>query len=279
MTAGERSIRTGLFPASAGGPWLIRRFAASEGAAQLLAIAVLLGIWWAFSRWGGINPFLLPSPEVVGQRLLRQFNSGELAANISATMYAAIAGFAIAVIIGVPLGLAMARNRIAGWFFAPIVSVGFPAPKLAFLPIFLLWFDVGASSKIVMVAFAAVFIVASATAAGAAYVPRPLLWSAQSLGASRTAMLWQVIVPSALPQILNGLQIALPVCLITTIAAEMYVGGAGIGGAMLAASRFANTPDVFAGLIISGATGLVLVRLIGWIRVKLLHWHAEARVK
>ena len=265
----ERPVRSGVS--------LPGRLAASEGASQLIAIAVLICIWWGFSRWGGINPFLLPAPETVWQRLAQQFASGQLLSDLLATIYSALAGFALSVVLGVPLGLAIARNRVANWFFTPIVSVGFPAPKLAFLPIFLLWFGVGVSSKIVMVTFAAFFIVVSSTAAGASFVPRPLLWSARSLGASERAILWQVVLPSSLPQILNGLQIALPVCLITTIAAEMYVGGAGIGGTMLSASRFADTPGVFAGLLASGALGALLVHLAAAVRVRILHWHAETR--
>ncbi len=80
-------------------------------------------------------------------------------------------------------------------------------------------------------------------------VDKELLWSARSLGASERQLLWEIILPAALPQILTGLQVALPISLIVAIVTEMLMGGAGLGGAMIAASRFANSPGVFAGIV------------------------------
>jgi len=102
------------------------------------------------------------------------------------------------------------------------------------------------------------------------------LWSARNLGASDRQLLWEVILPASLPQILTGLQIAMPISLIVCIIAEMLMGGYGIGGAMIQASRFANSPGVFAGLIEIAIVGYALVKIMAVIRRRLLLWHQEA---
>src|SRR5437763_5876305 len=175
--------------------------------------------------------------------------SGELALNLGQTLYRAIAGFAIAGAAGVVIGILMTRRRWVRWFFDPIVSVGFPMPKIAFLPVFMLWLGLYDVSKISMAAFNAIFPVIAATIAAAEGVDRHLLWSARSLGASERQLLREIILPAALPQILTGLQVALPISMIVTIVTEMLMGGQGLGGAMIAASRFADSPGVFAGIV------------------------------
>jgi len=103
-----------------------------------------------------------------------------------------------------------------------------------------------------------------------------LLWSARSLGASERQLLREIILPAALPQILTGLQVALPISLIVEIVTEMLMGGTGLGGAMIGASRFADSPGVFAGIVEIAIAGLALVKGIAIVRRHLLVWHQEA---
>ena len=239
-------------------------------------IALVLG-WEALSRSGTVSAFLLPPLSAVLQRVWDDALSGDLTINLGMTLYRALAGFAIAAVGGVALGILMTRNRFVRWFFDPIVSVGFPMPKIAFLPIFMLWLGLYDVSKISMAAFNAIFPVIVATIAAAEGVDRQLLWSARSLGASERQLLREIILPAALPQILTGLQVALPVSMIVTIVTEMLMGGQGLGGAMIAASRFADSPGVFAGIVEIAVAGLCLVRGIAVLRRRLLIWHQEAQ--
>jgi ABC-type nitrate/sulfonate/bicarbonate transport system permease component len=202
--------------------------------------------------------------------------SGDLLLNLGVTLYRAMAGFAIAAVAGVALGIVMARNAAVRWFFDPIVSVGFPMPKIAFLPIFMLWLGLYDVSKISMVVFNAIFPVITATIAAADGVDGYLLWSARSLGASERQLLREIILPAAMPQILTGLQVALPISLIVEIVTEMLMGGTGLGGAMISSSRFADSPGVFAGIIEIAVAGLALVKGISIVRRHLLVWHQEA---
>jgi ABC-type nitrate/sulfonate/bicarbonate transport system permease component len=197
--------------------------------------------------------------------------------NLGLTLYRGLLGFAIAGTAGVALGILMARNKAFRWFFDPIVSVGFPMPKIAFLPVFMLWFGLYDASKLTMIVFSAIFPVVVATVAGTEGVEKELLWSARSLGAGERRLLWEIVLPAALPQILTGLQVALPVALIVAIVTEMLMGGAGLGGAMISASRFADSPGVFAGIVEIAVAGFALVRGIAVLRRHLLRWHQEAR--
>jgi ABC-type nitrate/sulfonate/bicarbonate transport system permease component len=245
--------------------------------AGLLPLIALVAAWEALSRSGVISTFLLPPLSAVLARVWDDALSGELAINLGMTLYRALAGFAIAAVGGVALGILMARNRFFRWFFDPIVSVGFPMPKIAFLPIFMLWLGLYDVSKISMAAFNAIFPVIVATIAAAEGVDRQLLWSARSLGASDRQLLREIILPAALPQIMTGLQVALPVSMIVTIVTEMLMGGQGLGGAMISASRFADSPGVFAGIVEIAVAGFCIVRGIAALRRHLLIWHQEAQ--
>src|SRR5262249_13129678 len=107
-------------------------------------------------------------------------------------------------------------------------------------------------------------------------VERELIWSARNMGASEREVLRQVVLPAALPQIMTGLQVALPLALIIAVVGEMVMGGYGLGGAMMMAYRFANSPGVFAGIVEIPVVGWVVVKLMAWVRRWLLLWHPEA---
>jgi ABC-type nitrate/sulfonate/bicarbonate transport system permease component len=149
-------------------------------------------------------------------------------------------------------------------------------PKIAFLPVIILWLGVYDVSKISMVALEAFFPVITATAVGIRAVERELIWSARNMGANEREILWQIAFPAALPQILTGLQVALPIALIVAVVTEMLMGGYGLGGAMMTASRFADSRGVFAGIVEIAAVGYVLVKGMAILRRRLLLWHQEA---
>lgn len=246
---------------------------------HFISIGLLLATWEIVSRTGTFNPYLLPPLSVVLQKVGEDIVTGEFFFKIGATLYRLLAGFSIAAVLGVGIGILMSRFKVVKWFFDPIVSVGFPMPKVAFLPIFMLWFGAYDLSKIVLIAFASFFAIAANTIAGTQGVDKNLIWSARSLGASEGKILRTVILPAAMPQILTGFQIALPLGMIVTIVAEMLMGGLGLGGAMIHAQRFADSPGVFAGIIEIGLSGFLVIWAVRAIRARLLVWHQEASRK
>jgi ABC-type nitrate/sulfonate/bicarbonate transport system permease component len=244
--------------------------------AGIFSILLLLIAWEAFARSGKVTAFMLPPFSAVAERIYADAVSGELWRNLGLTMYRALTGFVIAAIGGVALGAMMARNKLVRWFFDPIISVGFPMPKIAFLPIIILWLGLYDVSKISIVVFDAIFPVVTATLAGLAGVEKELIWSGRNMGASERELMWQVALPAALPQILTGLQVALPIALILAIIAEMAMGGYGLGGAMMSASRFADSRGVFAGIVEIAIVGYGLIKALALIRSRLLVWHQES---
>jgi ABC-type nitrate/sulfonate/bicarbonate transport system permease component len=250
--------------------------AALWGFARVFSILLVLVIWEALARSGKYTPYQLPALTAVLGRIWDDAVTGDLAINTGLTLYRALVSFAICAVGGVAIGMAMSRNKIANWFFDPIVSVGFPMPKIAFLPVVILWLGVYDVSKITIIVIDAIFPVIAATIVGIQAVERELIWSARNMGATNREVLTQVVFPAALPQILTGLQVALPLTLIVAVVAEMLMGGYGLGGAMMTASRFANSVGVFAGIVEIAVIGYVMVKSMSMIRRRLLIWHQEA---
>lgn len=244
-------------------------------AGSLSAAVVLAVAWLVAGRWELVDPFLLPPLPAVLDRLVEDVSGGEFTTNAGLTFYRTVVGFGIACGVGIPLGILVARGRWLRWFMEPLISIGFPMPKIAFLPVFILWFGLYDVSKIVMVAFAAIFTIIAAAEAGMRGVDKFLVWSARSMGVGPLALFWDVLLPAAMPQIFTGLQIALPTALITTVAAEMLMGGSGLGGAMLQAGRFADSVGVYAGIVETAAVGMVVVGAMARLRQGLLRWHPE----
>jgi ABC-type nitrate/sulfonate/bicarbonate transport system permease component len=244
--------------------------------AALAPIAAVLAGWQALALSGHVTPFMLPSLTTVLERMARDAGTGELALQLGTTLYRTFAGFLIAAAGGIALGLAIARSAALRWFFDPIISVGFPMPKIAFLPIVVLWLGFHDVSKIAMVVVDAIFPVLTATIAGTAAVQKELLWSARSMGASARQAWREIVLPAALPELLTGIQVALPIALIVCIVAEMMTGGIGLGGTMMKAARFADSPGVFAAIVEIAIVGFALVKAMAWARRRLLLWHPES---
>jgi ABC-type nitrate/sulfonate/bicarbonate transport system permease component len=244
--------------------------------AGIFSVLLLLIAWEVFARSGKVTAFMLPPFSAVAQRIYADAIGGELCVNLGVTIFRALTGFVIAGIGGIALGAMMSRNKVVRWFFDPIISVGFPMPKIAFLPIIILWLGVYDVSKISVVIVDAIFPVVTATLAGLAGVDRELIWSGRNMGASERELMWQVALPAALPQILTGLQVALPIALILAIIAEMAMGGYGLGGAMMSASRFADSRGVFAGIVEIAVVGYALIKAMALMRRRLLVWHQES---
>ncbi len=246
-------------------------------AMRWVSILGFFAIWEIVAHSGTVTSFQLPSIEMVAARIWADTLTGDMPINLGLTLYRALTGFALAAGPGILLGILVTRLAPVRWLFDPIISVGFPMPKIAFIPVIVLWFGFHDLSKISIVVFDAIFPVVTATIAGTEGVDRHLLWSARNLGASEKGLLWEIVLPAAMPQILTGLQVALPIALIVAIIAEMNLGGLGLGGGMITAFRFADSPGVFAALVEIAVAGIALIKAMAWARRRLLSWHQETR--
>lgn len=237
---------------------------------------VLIAVWEISVQSGWLNPYLMPAPSAISVSMAQELVAGDLIVDTTLTMYRSFAGFLVASVIGIVIGTLAARTAIARWFFDPLVSIGFPAPKIAFMPLFVLWFGLGDTAKIVMIVITCVFPVISATYLGTSSIDRYLIWSARNLGVSERRIIWKIVVPAALPQILSGLQIAFPMSLIVTVVTEMITSGGGLGGYMILSARNALSEQVFVGIFAIAILGFVLLSGFDQLRRHLLRWHTES---
>jgi ABC-type nitrate/sulfonate/bicarbonate transport system permease component len=237
---------------------------------------VLVFLAWELTAQLGLirHAFLPPLSEVVVQSgmMLRE---DVLLSPIITSLYRAIAGLAISVMIGAPIGLASARFWSIRMINDPLISIGFPLPKIALIPIFTLWFGIYDNSKIALVVFTCIFPIAMAVESAVSNVSTVMQWSARSLGASSVDLMRTVILPASMPGLMSGVRVALPLALLATFTAEMVGGGGGIGAALMYAQRLFDTPTVFVYILIMLVLGLGSDKLFLLVRRRFLRWSDE----
>lgn len=249
--------------------------AALRTAERSIPILLLLAAWETVTRAGMVQLFLLPPLSRVLVRAYADTIDGTIPHHIIETSFTALTGFFLAAVAGVIIGGAMAVSRPIRYMIEPLVSLAFPIPKISFLPIFILWFGLDALPRVLMVAFNCVIPITSATYLGAQSIDKYILWSARSLGTAPHKLFWKIVVPAAAPQVISGLQIALPQALIIGIVTEMLTGGDGLGSYMIRAVRFSDSETAFAGILAMLMTGLAYMQIAAMIRRRVLRWHAE----
>lgn len=242
---------------------------------SVISVLLLTGIWELAARVHLTPPLFLPPFSVVAEQLWRSIADGSLPSDLALSLGRAFTGLILATVAGVLLGLLMARNRIVEWLADPLVALGFPSPKIAFIPIFILWFGIESLSKILLVAFACIFPVIIGTYSAARSVSRLFLWSAMSLGSNRISLFLHVVLPACYPRIFTTFRIAVPVGLITTFTAEMVAGGGGMGATLIYSQRFFESPTVFAYIVVMLGIGLVLDGAMRNFQNHFLRWAEE----
>nr|MDQ6120007.1 taurine ABC transporter permease TauC [Klebsiella pneumoniae subsp. pneumoniae] len=214
--------------------------------------AVLLAVWWAVAALQLISPLFLPPPGRAaeaspspGRRALWMRRSGSTAASLTRIVIALLA----AVLIGVPVGIAMGLNSTVRGILDPLIELYRPVPPLAYLPLMVIWFGIGETSKILLIY--GDFRAGSHVGAGRGKSAQQVrIRAARSLGASRAQVLWLVILPGALPEILTGLRIGLGVGWSTLVAAELIAATRGLGFMVQSAGEFLATDVVLAGIAV-----------------------------
>lgn len=234
-------------------------------------IGVVL-LWTVIAWFELIPPQALPSPVAVADALLELTLDGTLAAQLAVTIPRIVLAFSGALIAGVAVGLLMAEFRLVAWFFDPIISILFPIPKITLVPVFVLWFGFDTRAVVALAGFEAFFPIAIATYGGTKAVDRELIWSAKAMGLSRLATGWKVILPAALPDVLNGAQIALFLSFVVVIVAEMVMAGSGLGRLLIESIRFFETPNAIAVIVVISVFGLVFDRLFRLARWRIVWW-------
>ena len=227
-----------------------------------------------------MEALFLPPPEQVWSRFIdlniNGYQNVGLWENVFWSLFRVIVGFALGCLFGIPLGFAMGLNSwLRGWF-DPIVEFMRPVPPLALIPLIIIWFGIGEQGKISLLFLAALWIMTIAARAGVAGTNISKVHAAYSLGASKTQLLRQVILPNSLPEIFTGARVAMGVCWGTVVAAELVAAETGAGKMIIAASKFQLTDIVIVGIILIGVIGFGIDILMRKAEERLVPWKGHS---
>lgn len=246
-----------------------RRLRAWLGPAVLLSLVLLLEL---AARAGWINPVLVPPPSAVALRILAVVSAGTLFAPLGRTLYLLAVAYAIGSVLAIALGVLMGRFRPMHGLLEPLVEVLRPLPKPALLPPLMLFLGLGDAMKITAVALGVFFPVLINTIQGVRGVDPVLVDVARTFRHSRAALLWKVVLPSAMPLVLAGMRIALGIALVLVVIAEMMAGTGGIGYLIIDLQRSFRVVDMYAWVVILAVLGYALNEVFVRIERRAIHW-------
>jgi ABC-type nitrate/sulfonate/bicarbonate transport system permease component len=239
------------------------------GAVTLLG---LVALWQLGDSLGLIPTLFLPAPVNIGLALYHLTISGELWKHLSASLGRLGIGWITGTVFGIGFGLAVGLSSLLRSPGMAVVSALFPIPKIALVPLFIIWFGIGEGSKIATLAFGVFFPTVITTAGAVDNVPRTLIRMAQSFGLSHVAIIRKVVLPAALPTILSGFRVTASIAIVLLVAAEMIGAERGIGAFVLSAGNLYDTDNLLAGIVVLSLLGLLVAGLIGLLERRLLAW-------
>ncbi len=237
-----------------------------------VAVAAMLGLWEASVRGGLVSAVLLPAPSDIAATLGSILRSEAVVAPLLQTLALMSAGYSIACVFGVALGLAMGRSDAIYRLFEPLVEGLRPIPKPALIPPLFLFLGIGLPTMLFIVALAAFFPVLINTVQGVRGIDPVLLGTARTLRLSRTRTVVKIVLPAALPMIATGMRISLGLALSLVVVAEMLAGENGVGFLILDMQRSFQIQRMYAWLAVLAALGLVLNTSFEWAERRLLPW-------
>ncbi|MBM4261009.1 MAG: ABC transporter permease [Deltaproteobacteria bacterium] len=245
-----------------------------NGIVFLLALLVL---WECVAQAGWVNPLIVPPLSRILQVFYDLVSSGQIPLQIVASMKRAAAGYLLAALVFIPLGIAMGLWRRVDDFFAVIVEMLRPIPPPVVIPVALLFFGLEDSMKIFVIFFSCAWPILLNTLDGVRSVDPILLHTARTFGLSYGKTIWQVILPASAPQIMTGLRVSLPITLILVVISEMVGSTDGIGYFVLDAQRRFKVAQMYAGMLVLALLGYVLNVVFDWVYRNLLSWHVGSR--
>jgi taurine transport system permease protein len=253
-----------------------------EGPTTLIStvtIVVLFVLWWLASHLHWLPPLFLPTPEVVAQRLYEsatgQLTDAPLAEHFGWSMFRVFTAFFAACVTAIPVGIAMGVSRVARGIFDPPIEFYRPLPPLAYLPLIVIWFGIDELSKVLLIYLACFAPLAMTARAGVRSVSQEQIHAAYSMGATKAQVIWHVVVPGAMPEILTAMRIAIGFGWTTLVAAEMVAATKGLGQMVLNASNFLRTDIVIMGIIVIGAVAYLFDLLMRYVEHLVVPWKGK----
>jgi NitT/TauT family transport system permease protein len=244
-------------------------------AGYALSVTVVLALWQYLSA-RAIIPLLFPSPASTLEVGLKLVRSGQLGSDLQASLVRILLGFTLGSALGVTAGVLMGSFRAVGLFLEPYLQFLRFLPALAWIPPVMLWLGTGERSKVALLVYTTVFIVALNTMVGVSSVPRNQLRAAQSFGATRWEIFYLVKVPATVAYMLTGMRLAMGNCFMTVVAAELVASDSGLGYLIFSSRQWMQTELAFVGITVLGLLGLLSDRVFQVATTRLLWRYGAA---
>jgi sulfonate transport system permease protein len=245
--------------------------------ASACILVMLIFVWQAVADARIVSPVFFPGPDKIWMAIRRSFAAGDLVPRVLATIWRMLLGWALASIFGVALGAMIGTSAMLRRLLGPILEFLRPLPASATIPIFIACFGLTDSMVLAVIAFGALWPMLLGTMHGFQAVEPRLYEVARVLKLSRTATIWKIALPSALPDILSGLRLSLTVALILTVVCEMLVGVDGVGSWTLISARSFRSADLYAGVVLLGLIGCAGAMVISAASARLLSWKVVSK--
>lgn len=246
---------------------------------SIASVTSLIGLWVFISAAGIVKSSTLPAPWELFESFKVLVHEGyadkPLSAHVLASLFRTLTGFGLAVIFGIPVGLLIGWSRFVSALFAPVLGFLRPIPPIAFVPLFILYFGIGETAKVLVIFMVAFWYIVLNASAGVAAVPNDWIRAGLNLGLSQRKLFTAVIFPGALPHIFTGVRTAIAVSWALVVAAELIAAQEGLGHIIMDAAVFNRTNDVFLGIIMIGLIGLILERIATLLERRMLHWQGR----
>ncbi|WP_410087693.1 ABC transporter permease subunit [Variovorax sp. N23] len=243
---------------------------------SVLTVAVLIAVWFGVTNLGLVKPIFLPTPQAVFQQfyeyLTGQANDKPLWQHFLASMLRVFSAFVLACVTAIPIGIAMGMSRTVRGIFDPPLEFYRPLPPLAYLPLIIIWFGIDEVPKVLLIFLSCFAPLALAARSGMRSASQEQINAAYSMGASYLQVIRHVILPSAMPDILIGMRIAIGFGWTTLVAAEMVAANVGLGQMVLNASNFLRTDIVIMGIIVIGVVAYLFDLLMRWVERRVVPW-------
>ena len=260
--------------AAAAKPATPKSFWARHESALLGTFSMLafLAFWEASVRFGWVNPLFTSSPSRILRTAIELFADGSIFYDIEVSGYEFIVGYGMAVLIGVPLGILMGWYARVDAVLDPFVSALYATPRIALLPLMMIWFGIGVASKIAVVFLGAVFPILVNTITGMRTINADFIKVARSFGSSDRQLFLTVALPSSVPLLLTGLRLGLGHALVGIVVGEMYGATHGLGFLIATAGARFQTDKVMVGIILIASAGVAMTHLLRRIEKRLERW-------
>ena len=236
----------------------------------VFVLLILLAEWG--TRTGFISQLTLPRPSDVALTFLELYNSGLLFKHLIPPLTRLVVGAAIGATVGISVGVLIGLFSLVRAGLVPLVAAIFPIPKIALLPLFVIWFGIDEARKYALIAFGTFTTTVVATYGAVDNVDCTLISMGQSFGLSWRSIVGKIVLPGAMPGILSGLRISLTIAIILLVAAEMLGAEYGIGAYILQAGSLYDLERLFAGVVILSVLGVIVSAAIGAVERRVLRW-------